>query len=62
MKANTSMQAEQGHGGLLHRVAHDVSAALDWLTGPAMSQQERQDRVVAEAQSLKYDTSAPHLP
>ena len=62
MKASTSMQAEHAHGGLFHRVAHDVTIALDWLAGPAMSQQERRERVVAEVQSLKYDTSALHLP
>ena len=62
MKVTVSMHAEQSHGGLFHRLAHDVSAALDWLAGPAMSQQERRDRVVAEAQGLKHDTSAMHLP
>ena len=61
MKANTSMHTEHSHAGLLDRVAHDLSAALGWLAGPAMSDQERKERVVAEVQNLKYDTSALHL-
>ena len=61
MKANTSIHAEHDHAGWLSRVAHDVSVALDWLTGPAMSEQERQDRVVAEVQNLKYDVRALQL-
>ena len=61
MKANTSLHAEHNHAGLFSRVTHDVSAALDWLTGPAMSEQERRERVRAEVQNLRYDTSALHL-
>ena len=61
MKANTSIHAEHDHAGWLSRVALDVSVALDWLTGPVMSEQERQDRVVAEVQNLKYDVRALQL-
>ena len=61
MKANNSLHAEQNTGGLLGRVAHDLSAALEWLSGPAMSEQDRRERVVAEVQNLKFDTSALHL-
>ena len=39
MKFNASIHEEQNHAGLFGRVAQDLSAALDWLTGPAMSQQ-----------------------
>lgn len=58
MKANTSLQREHNHDGLFSRIAHDVTVALDWLTGPAMSQQERRERLMAEVQNLKHDTSA----
>ncbi|MDE2938723.1 MAG: hypothetical protein OXR67_07355 [Chloroflexota bacterium] len=61
MKSNASMHAEQNSAGLLSRVAHDLSAALDRLTGPAMPERERNERAMAEAQCLKYDTSALHL-
>ena len=62
MKANTSMQGEQDQAGLFSRMAHDVSVALDWLTGPALTDQERRERLMAEVQNLKHDSSAPHLP
>ncbi len=58
MKANSSQHSEQDHNGLFGRVAHEVSAALDWLAGPAMSEQERRERLMAEVQNLKHDTSA----
>ena len=61
MKANTSMHSEHDHAGLISRVAHDLSAALEWVTGPAMSEQERVERAMAEAKRLRYDTSAMHL-
>ena len=61
MKANNSIHAEDNHTGLLGRVAHDLSTALDWLTGPAMSEQERTERAVAEVRNLRYDASALHL-
>ena len=61
MKFNASIHAEQNRAGLFGRVAQDLSAALDWLTGPAMSEQERSERAMAEVQCLKYDTSALHL-
>ena len=61
MKANTVTHTEHNHAGLFGRVAHEVSTALDWLTGPAMSEQERTERATAQVQNLKYDTSALHL-
>ena len=61
MKANASIHADHNQPGLFSRVARDVSSAMDWLTGPAMSEQERQDRVVAQVQNLKCDASAMQL-
>ncbi len=37
---------ENNHEGLFSRVTRDLGTALDWLTGPAMSQQERLDRTL----------------
>lgn len=61
MKANTSLHIDHNAGGLLGRIARDLSTALEWISGPAMSEQDRRERVVAEVQNLKYDTSALHL-
>ena len=61
MHAHLSIHIDHNHPGLLSRVAHDLGAAFGWLAGPAMSEQERHDRVVAEVQNLRYDTSALHL-
>ena len=61
MKATTVTHTERNHAGLFGRVAHEVSAALEWLTGPAMSEQERTERAMSQVQNLKYDTSALHL-
>lgn len=61
MHTHISIHNDHSHGGLFSRVAHELGAAIDWLTGPAMSDQERQERVVAEVQNLRYDTTAIHL-
>ncbi len=61
MKASNYFQANHAHTGLFGRVAHDVSAALEWLGGPAMSEQRRRERDMAEVYRLKHDTSAMHL-
>lgn len=61
MKANTVTHTEHNHAGLFGHVARDVSAVLDWLAGPAMSERRRRERVMAEVRRLKYDTTALHL-
>jgi hypothetical protein len=61
MKANISMPIEHNHSGLFGRVTHDFSAALEWLAGPGMSEQERTARAMSEVQRHKYDASPLHL-
>lgn len=39
--------------GLLNRVARDLVAVYDWLSGPPMSEQERMNRTLAEARPLR---------
>ena len=58
MKANASLHTDPNHAGLFNRIANDLSAALEWLAGPAMSEQERRERLMAEVQNLKHETSA----
>lgn len=45
---------DHNHDGLLTRVTRDVGSALSWLTGPAMSQQERLDRSLLEAKRHQH--------
>ena len=40
--------------GLFDRVNRHLGTAINWLSGPAMSEQERFDRVKAEVQSDKH--------
>ncbi|MDE2780075.1 MAG: hypothetical protein OXN21_03660 [Chloroflexota bacterium] len=40
--------------GVLDRLNRRLGNAIEWLSGPAMSEQERFDRVRAEVQSDKY--------
>jgi hypothetical protein len=39
--------------GLLNRIARDIVAVYDWLSGPPMSEQERINRALAETRSLR---------
>jgi hypothetical protein len=39
--------------GLLNRIARDVVAVYDWLSGPPMSEQDRVNRALAEARPLR---------
>ena len=48
MHAHFSVHWDHGHAGLLGRVARDLGAAYAWLAGPALSEQERQRRELAE--------------
>ena len=50
---------ENNHEGLFSRVTRDLGTALDWLTGPAMSQQERLDRTLLETQHDKHGVGIP---
>ena len=36
----------------MHKVAHQIAVIYDWVSGPAMSQRERQAHKLAEASNL----------
>ncbi len=38
--------------GLLHRIAKDIVAVYDWLSGPPMSEQDRINRTIVETRTL----------
>ena len=41
---------------VLARIAREVVSFYDWLSGPPMTEQARQNRDLAEAQNTKYIT------
>ncbi|MDA1128335.1 MAG: hypothetical protein O2913_06530 [Chloroflexi bacterium] len=44
-------------GEVIHNMEHGVAAAYDWLTGPAMSEQERDQHKLQETEiSRRTDT------
>ena len=53
MHAHIHLHLDHNHGGLFSRVTRDIGSALDWITGPAMSSQERLKRAQAEVRSNK---------
>ena len=54
MHAHLSFHRNNHHDGFFHRVARDLGAAMEWITGPAMSRQRLLDRAQAEARNQKY--------
>ena len=49
MNAHIHLHLDHRHAGLFSRVIRDIGNALDWITGPGMSNQERLERAKAEA-------------
>ena len=48
---------DHSHDGPFSRITRRLGGTLDWIAGPAMSQQERMERTLAEVQNEKssYD-------
>ena len=42
---------DHNHDGPFSRLTRDLGGTLDWVTGPAMSQQERMELTLAEVQN-----------
>jgi hypothetical protein len=52
--ANLHHKSADNHPeGLLNRIARDIVAVYDWLSGPPMSEQERTNRMLAEVRPLR---------
>ncbi len=58
MHVHFALHIDHNHPGVLGRVARELGSAVDWLSGPAMTEQERQERVMAEVRNQKHDSSA----
>ncbi len=46
---------DHNHDGVLGRVSRNVSATLDWLAGPAMTEQERRDQTIADVHNRRFE-------
>jgi hypothetical protein len=53
MATSSHKSADNHPEGLLNRIAKDIVAVYDWLSGPPMSEQERMNRMLAETRSLR---------
>lgn len=58
MHAHFSVHWDHRHDGLFSRMARELGAAYDWLAGPAMSEQARLRRELAEAGSWRRLTGS----
>ncbi len=54
MHAHLHIHLDHNHDGLLTRMGRDLGLAFNWLGGPAMSDQDRLNRVQAEARNDRY--------
>ena len=53
-----SVHSDHSHYGLFGRVSHNVGTALDWLTGPAMTEQERSQLTLADVRNRRFEDTA----
>ena len=54
MSVQLHVHFDHHHDGFLARLSRDLGHALDWIAGPAMSEQQRYDRLQAEVRGDKY--------
>ena len=50
-----SIHFDHNHDGLLGRMSRNMGAALDWLTGPAMTAQERREQTLADVRNRRFE-------
>jgi hypothetical protein len=53
MATSSHKSADNHPEGLLNRIAKDIVAVYDWLSGPPMSEQDRVNRALAETRPLR---------
>lgn len=51
MHVHISLHRGHSHRSLVGRISRDLGSAVDWLTGPAMSDRDRMQRDLAEARN-----------
>ena len=52
-----SLHFDHSHDGLFGRVSRNVGTALDWLTGPAMTEQDREEQTLADVRNRRFEDS-----
>ena len=54
MNAHIPFHIDHDPDRLLSRISRELTVAYDWFAGPAMSDQERLNRELAQTRSSKY--------
>ena len=57
MHVHISMHRDHSHNDVFGRISRDLESALDWLTGPAMTEQERQEQTLADVRNRRFEDS-----
>ena len=58
MHLHVSLHRSHSHDGLVCRISRDLGAALDWLTGPAMTEQDRLQLDLADVRNRAHETGS----
>ena len=58
MHIHISLHKDHSHHNLLGDISRDLGAALDWLTGPGMTDQDRQELTLADVRNRRFEDSA----
>ena len=54
MQVNMHVHFDHNNDGLFSQVARELANAIDWVTGPALPEQQKRDLTLAEAQNRKF--------
>ena len=54
MHAHIHVHFDHNNDGLFSQVARELANAMDWVTGPALPEQQKRDLTLAEAQNRKF--------
>lgn len=54
MQTHIHIHSDHSHDGLFSRVSRELGSVLEWFSGPALSQEQRFNRVQAEARNDRY--------
>ena len=57
MHAHFTVHFDHNHNGLIGRFSRNVGTALDWLTGPALTDQERSQQTLADVRNRRFEDS-----
>lgn len=55
MHVHICMHRDHTHDDLVGRVSRDLGNAVEWLTGPAMTDQERREHALADVRNRRFE-------